>query len=167
MKVTALGRVVLFALRSARRRPAELLAQLPHWASLLAEILRLPGGVEALGAVVRYILEVSEIRPEDVKATYEMLGERGKEAYVTGEEILEQRGLEKGREKGREEGLEKGREEGRLVEARSALRRVFARRGLALSAQQEERIASAMDLAELERWLDGAIVAATADEVLT
>lgn len=62
--------------------------------------------------------------------------------------------------------VEKGLDEGRLLEARSALRRVLARRGLALRAEDDARIDACTDLATLERWLDQAIDAASAAEAL-
>jgi len=57
-------------------------------------------------------------------------------------------------------------EKGRIAEARGALSRVLARRGLTLSPEQEARIAACEDLAALERWLDQAVTAASADEAL-
>jgi hypothetical protein len=57
-------------------------------------------------------------------------------------------------------------EEGRMNEARSVLRRVLARRKLALSAQEEARIAGCADLATLERWHDQAMDATSAVEAL-
>jgi predicted transposase YdaD len=71
---------------------------------------------------------------------------------------LEERGLEKG--------LEKGREEGVLLEARRALRRVLARRGLKLGLVHEARIDACTDATTLERWLDQAVTAATIAEAL-
>ena len=55
--------------------------------------------------------------------------------------------------------------EGRVEEARSSLRHVLALRRLALSAEQEQRDACA-DLDTLRRWLDQAVVVASAAEVV-
>jgi hypothetical protein len=66
-----------------------------------------------------------------------------------------------------QKGAERGEQEGRTLEARKALRRVLARRQLAMSAEQEARIDACADLATLERWLDQAVTAASADESLT
>lgn len=52
-----------------------------------------------------------------------------------------------------QEGIEKGQQQGQLKTARAALRKVLARRGLALRAA-------------LERWLDQAVTAATAEDAL-
>jgi len=54
----------------------------------------------------------------------------------------------------------------RLADARGALRHVFARRGLAIRAEDEARIDACTDLATLQRWHDEAITAATAAEAL-
>ncbi len=64
------------------------------------------------------------------------------------------------------QGRDEGRDEGRLVEARSALRRVLARRKLALTAGDDARIEGCASLADLERWLDAAVDAASAADAL-
>lgn len=74
--------------------------------------------------------------------------------------------IDKGLEKGLEQGIEQGIEQGRLAEARAALRRVLARRQLALSPGDEARIEECSELATLERWLDQAVTAASASEAL-
>jgi Trp operon repressor len=54
----------------------------------------------------------------------------------------------------------------RAAEARSALRRVLARRKLALSADEEMRIDVCADLPTLERWHDQAVEAQSTAEAL-
>ena len=61
--------------------------------------------------------------------------------------------------------LAKGREEGRLRGKRDALRRVLARRAIAVGKKIDARIEACDDEAELDRWLDRAIDAASAGEV--
>jgi hypothetical protein len=63
-------------------------------------------------------------------------------------------------------GEDRGYERGRLEEERATLRRVLALRKLGLTADGEARINACMDLATLQRWLDQAVLAATADEAL-
>jgi hypothetical protein len=65
----------------------------------------------------------------------------------------------------RKKARKKGRSEGRLVEARSALRRVLARRKLAITAEDDARIEACSELGVLERWHDEAIVASSVAEV--
>lgn len=94
-------------------------------------------------------------------------GLRGAIVSLFNEEIIMQSWVYKqGHEKGLEKGLEKGRDEGRLVEARSALRRVLARRNLPLSPEDNARIEACSELDTLACWLDGAILARTAAEAL-
>jgi hypothetical protein len=52
------------------------------------------------------------------------------------------------------------------MEARAALRRVLARRGLGLGPAAEARLEQCADLGTLARWLDQAIVAASAEQAL-
>ncbi len=75
-------------------------------------------------------------------------------------------GLRRGRKEGREEGREEGLGAGRLVEARSALRRVLARRKLALRPEDDAKIEGCSDLTTLERWLDESIEAKSAAQAL-
>ncbi|WP_437944319.1 hypothetical protein WMF27_17540 [Sorangium sp. So ce281] len=65
-----------------------------------------------------------------------------------------------------EKGIEKGIGKGRLAEARAALRRVLARRQLALSPLDDARIEACVELATLERWHDQAITATSVSEAL-
>ena len=59
-----------------------------------------------------------------------------------------------------------GRVEGRVEVARAGVRRVLARRGLAVAEEQERRIEACADLKVLQRWHDAAIVATTSAEAL-
>jgi uncharacterized ferritin-like protein (DUF455 family) len=75
-------------------------------------------------------------------------------------------GEEYGFDRGHQAGLEAGRVAGALAEARRAVSRVLSRRGLAVTAEQQAKLDTCEDLATLERWLDQAITAASADEAL-
>ena len=66
-----------------------------------------------------------------------------------------------GFQQGEAVGLEKG-----LSAARGALRRILARRGIALRPEDSARIDACADLATLERWLEEAAVASRAEEAL-
>lgn len=61
---------------------------------------------------------------------------------------------------------DEGRNEGQLATARTLLRRVLAARKLAVSADEDQRIAACTDLAMLERWVERAATSASADEAL-
>ena len=54
----------------------------------------------------------------------------------------------------------------RAEEARSALRRVLARRGFTPTAGEEARHAACVDRAALDAWVDAAVTAASAAEAL-
>ncbi len=54
----------------------------------------------------------------------------------------------------------------RAEEARSALRRVLARRGFTPTAGEEARLAACVDRAALDAWVDAAVTAASAAEAL-
>jgi hypothetical protein len=69
-------------------------------------------------------------------------------------------------QEGQKEGRKEGRRKGQLAEARSILRRILARRGLELAADEEARIDACATLATLEHWIEEAIAAPSAAEVL-
>ena len=89
-------------------------------------------------------------------------------------ELSEQRGEEKGRHEGQRIGEEKGRQEGqRIGEQTGEMRRgaadilmVLRTRGLPVPPEVERHIASCTDSAELSRWLQRAVTATTAAEVI-
>lgn len=90
------------------------------------------------------------------------------DAYLrAGMAIQDERGaLSLAERLGREAGHKAGLEEGRAITLRAAVRRVLARRGLALSPEQDARIEACSDTATLERWLEEAAVASSAAEAL-
>jgi Uma2 family endonuclease len=103
----------------------------------------------------------------------EVLYDREKAHRATLRNLLQREGYDSveavkaaGRDEGLKTGFKTGRDEGRLVEARSALRRVLARRELTLDAADEARIEACIDLATLERWHDEAVVASSAADAL-
>lgn len=64
------------------------------------------------------------------------------------------------------EGKDDAVREGRVTEAHSMLRRVLARRKLALSPEDEARINACTDLSTLEQWVDRALEVNTASDAL-
>ena len=64
------------------------------------------------------------------------------------------------------EGREQGREQGAVAYARSAIERVLGKRGLPMSGEQRARVERCDDLAVLDRWLEAAAVAGSAEEAL-
>lgn len=75
-------------------------------------------------------------------------------------------GRDEGRTEGRDEGRTEGRTEGRAEEAARAVLTALRVRGLAVPDATRERILAEKDPARLERWLERAILAASAAEVI-
>ena len=110
----------------------------------------------------------------------EALYERDAAERATFTNLLQRRGyddldavLAEGREEGRKEAREvarevarkEGREEGLLRAKRDALLRVLDRRQLGITPKISAAIAACSDAAQLDAWLDSAIVASSASEV--
>lgn len=72
---------------------------------------------------------------------------------------------EDGRKSGLAEGHKSGLAEGLLAGKRDSLRRLLARRDIALIAEEQSRIALCDDPATSDRWFDNALTASTAAEV--
>jgi hypothetical protein len=70
-----------------------------------------------------------------------------------------------GRDEGLALGLDQGRDEGRAEEAARAVLTALRVRRIAVSAEEQARILATHDTAQLERWHERAIVAASLDEV--
>ncbi|MFT3772005.1 MAG: Uma2 family endonuclease [Minicystis sp.] len=79
--------------------------------------------------------------------------------------LLQRRGFES-LEAAREDARAEGAIAGEIATTRKLVRRLLARRGIALTSDHEARIEACADLETLQRWHDEAAVAATADEAL-
>lgn len=77
--MTTLGRLTLFCLKRARSSE-DFLAELARWRDSLEDVLAAPNGVAALGAVLRYVLEASDVQPEEVRDLTKGLGPKGEES---------------------------------------------------------------------------------------
>jgi hypothetical protein len=97
---------------------------------------------------------------EAARKSFEMLPQ-GQQFFSETQRAMFAQGKAEGKVEGKAEGKAEGRAEG---EARSILR-VLERRGLAVSAQQHERILGCPDLATLEGWLDKAVTAVNTEEL--
>ena len=67
----------------------------------------------------------------------------------------------------REEGREEGREEEAVQQLRARILDVLHARGIAVGAEQQQRVAASADRDELERWLGRTWTAETADEIFS
>jgi predicted transposase/invertase (TIGR01784 family) len=151
--VTELVRLALVALQRCRGA-ADPVGVLRPWMSTMVAVLTAPRGVEALSAVARYIMEVSEGSAEELRALFRELGPAAEEAHVP--TIAEKIAAE-----ALAQGLAKGRAEG---QATLLLKQMTLRFG-ALPEWVVARVRSAT-VDELERWAERVLVATTLDDVL-
>ena len=103
----------------------------------------------ALASLVRYILEVVGAPPEEIRTFLTGLGPQVEEAYMTGAQILIERGRKEGEARGRKEALLK------LLELKFK----------DVAAETADRIQHA-SIEDLERWTARVLDATTLDEVL-
>lgn len=88
------------------------------------------------------------------------------EAYGMGiMELMKREGFEEGHAQGEARGKLLGEAQGKLQGEADALLRILARRGVALAAEHKARVRASTDLAEIERWIDRALEAKSAEEV--
>jgi hypothetical protein len=136
--------------------------------------------LDVLGRAVRYVEEVD--RSADPRVMADTLGEiRGKpgrelvvtwadrlrkEAELKGKAVGKAEGKAEGRAEGKAEGRAEGKAEGRAEGKADALLRILRRRRLHLSERQLRRIATCRDIGRLNRWMDAAVDAESATEVL-
>jgi predicted transposase YdaD len=152
--MTALARCVLWLLRDGRRSEEEILRAFDAWRSVLEQVVRAPNGVRALAVLLRYILEASDIRADELqRKVLALLGEKAKDAMTTAADRIREEGEQRGEQKGRLEG-----------ERRVLLRQLTARFG-ELPAAVLARV-NAADLDQLERWADRVLAEKTLDAVL-
>jgi predicted transposase YdaD len=139
----ALGAAVtlgLWALRDSRQ-PERLLASLPHFAGLIADLLRAPSGRDAVQALFRYLYVVAEVPPSTFFDQIQFHVPEATETLMTIAEQLQA--------KGRAEGEAKGRAEAKA----SAVLAVLEARQKVVTAEQREAIELCTDLSLLDRWL--------------
>ena len=75
--------------------------------------------------------------------------------------------VEQGLAQGREQGLEQGLEEGHVRAKREDVLKVLDLRHLRPTREQRARVDASTDLAQLDRWLERSLTAATAAEVFS
>ena len=138
-----------------------LLAHLATWAAELRELSGRDPDHEDRAALARYIFQVAGETPS------ELVRQRIAEAAPELEETMatvEEQLIQKGREQGLEQGLEQGREQGRALALRETLLRLLRARFGAPDPAIEKRIAAA-SAAELDRWIERVLTAASPDDV--
>ncbi len=143
--MTAMGRLVMYCLRHALE-PAELVAGLREWGTLVEEVMAAPDGAAALRTVLRYVLMV---HPEATKIVLHQLDaalgdEKVREALMTAGEML----------------IQQGEARGELRMLRRLLTLRFGPLTDAASARLE-----AADVPTLETWGERVLTATSLDEV--
>ncbi len=169
--LSALGRAALVCLTRVRGSK-DVLGVLWRYRDAFAAVVEAPTGVGALALLVSYTLQATEAPPERLRPFFDQLGERAKEAFMTGAQMLIEQGraegLAKGLAKGRAEGEAKGKAEGEAKgkaegKAELLLRLLRLKYG-DLPEGQLARLRGATN-DELERWAERVMTAATLDEV--
>lgn len=102
--LTPQARMTLLLLKTAPGNP-QLAKELAPWADEFRMILKGPGGVEDIVALVQYIETVGEAPADDLHDLFTQLGPEAEEAYVTTAEMLRAEGEARGRTEGRTEAL--------------------------------------------------------------
>lgn len=110
---TDLSRLVALLLKHAAYRP-NFLELLEQWVELMQRVLRAPGGLAGLSAALSYILEVTDVAPEQLRDVLESgVGEQSSEALMSTAQRLRDEGRAQGRLEGKAEGRLEGKAEGR------------------------------------------------------
>lgn len=129
----------------------DLAARMAGWLDDLRAAAALPGGHDALSVMVEYSLRVSEARPEEInEVLVEALGDKGEEMGMTTGQLLEAR----------------GRAEGKAQGMASLLIDLLEKRFGPISTTVADRVRAETRHEVFSRWVERALTATTADEVI-
>jgi hypothetical protein len=131
------------------------------------------GEVEAAVSIARAAVSAVLSLPEEQRLLYSVLiesalSEAARKALAMEPQIVkffsdaQRRSYDQGEAKGKAEGEAKGKAEGKA----EALLMFLRRRGLAVTEEQQQQIATCTDLATLDRWLDRAFSVTSVAELL-
>jgi predicted transposase YdaD len=160
--MTALGRLVLWCLRTSRT-PKEFVLRIGGWRELISEVRRAPNGRAALEIIFRYIFMVNEhVAPEKlIRLLGQAVGEEGKSEMASVADQLREEGERKGLARGQLEGLARGQLDG---QRKLLLKQLRARFG-DLPEVAVARVNGA-DATQLDVWAERVLSAPTLAEVL-
>jgi predicted transposase/invertase (TIGR01784 family) len=146
-----LARLTLLCLKQLPRSENPI-ADLRRWFDLCAAVVSAPDGIAAFYALARYILATTETQPNELLAFARELGPKTEEAFMTGEQMLIARGVEKGKAEGRAEG-----------KAEVLLKLAGAKFGSVPEALVARIQTASLD--ELDRWVERILDAKSLDDV--
>jgi hypothetical protein len=157
--VTELVKLTQLVLQRCRGS-SQPVAVLSPWLDTFVVVLTSARGGEALTALIRYTLEVTEGRSEELRNFFRQLGPAAQEAFMTAADELTAQARARALAQGLEQGLEQGRNEGQAT----LLLRLLGRRFGPPQPQVRERVLHASP-AELESWADRLMQATEIAEV--
>jgi Putative transposase, YhgA-like len=138
----ALARLALLLLRYGRT--GELTQKLPDWVALFAEVHANPHGDEALGLVVRYLLQV---------------GDRSVRTAIGGvlRSVMETHRAEDLMRSYGDELFDRGMRRGHAQAMAQAVLQILTERGIPVDEQTRQRILACTDVVTLDRWFKRAL----------
>ena len=162
---TALVAVTLWCLRRIRGG-RDAVAAIAGCGAAMREVASAPHGAAALIAVLRYIMDQTDLEPDELAAVLrDAVGPETEELLMSTADRLLAKGRAEGEATGRAEGEAKGRAEGEAKGRTELLLRLLDRRFGPLDDATEARVRAApVDV--VERWSDRLLTAATLAEVL-
>ena len=111
--------------------------------------------------------QVQKLFSESQRKSFAEGEAKGKaEGEAKGKAEGEAKGWAEGEAKGKAEGEAKGKAEGEAKGKADAVLRLLALRGISVTAPQQARILGCTDLASLNRWLERALSATSADDLI-
>jgi len=150
---SAFGRLTLVCFQLLRgATPEQALAGLHRWLGLLRTLHDAGDGQEAFLGIVSYIVAVADLDREQLRSVFAKISSQAENTLMSKAGRIVRDALQ--------EGIEQGIEQGRA----NLLLRQLRTRFVDLSADVETRVRGATP-AELDRWADRILFAATLDEV--
>jgi len=143
-----LAKLVVLCMRFVRfQDPAESIATLERWHDLIAAVHRAPSRQHGFAGVESYLLEITDLTPEQLRGIVQRAIGTGDELMSTAERLRKE-----------------GQAQGRSQQGIETVLRLLARRFGALPETIVHRV-NAATLAELDRWTDRILDAKTLDDV--
>lgn len=174
-QLTALAQLTHLALARVRHfTDAETLLAIDRWGDLLRAVEADEEALcaeEAIQAFGRYLLETTNLAPEDLHMAFAKNLQHGNPIMTTAQRLRQEghhqglhQGLQQGLHQGLHQGLQQGLSEGHNQGQAQTLLRLLARRFGPLAETVVQRVHSGTS-AELDRWTDRLLDAASVDDL--